>query len=90
MKKAELIAEIATTCDFSQAKAARTLEAITASITAALKNGDSVTLIGFGSFKAVKREARTGRNPRTGAEIQIKARRTPAFTAGKSLKDATN
>jgi DNA-binding protein HU-beta len=90
VNKSELIDQIAKSADISKAAAGRTLDATTAAITKALKKGDLVTLIGFGSFYVGKREARTGRNPRTGASIKIKAANSPKFRAGKALKDAVN
>ncbi|MBZ4200606.1 MAG: HU family DNA-binding protein [Methylotenera sp.] len=90
MNKSELIARIAGTAGISKAAAGRALDATTTSITQALKKGDLVTLIGFGSFYLGKRAARNGRNPRTGATIKIKAANSPKFRAGKSLKDAVN
>ena len=74
----------------SKAAAGRALDATTATVTKTLKKGDSVTLIGFGTFKVSKRAARNGRNPRTGAAIKIAARKAPVFSAGKALKDALN
>ena len=90
MNKSELIEAVASASDLSKAAAGRAVDAAVAAITGALKKGDSVTLIGFGTFKATKRAARTGRNPRTGAELKIAARKAPAFSAGKALKDAVN
>lgn len=90
MNKTELIEAIASSAAISKASAGRVVDAVTGSITAALKNGDNVALIGFGTFKISKRAARTGRNPQTGAEIKIPARNSPAFSAGKALKDAVN
>ncbi len=90
MNKSELIDEIASTAGISKAAAARSLDATTAAITKALKKDDLVTLIGFGSFYVGKRAARNGRNPRTGATINIKAANSPKFRAGKALKDAVN
>ncbi len=90
MNKSELINAIAASADLSKAAAGRALDAATDAITTALKKGDTVTLIGFGTFKVSKRAARTGRNPRTGAELKIAARKAPAFSAGKALKDAVN
>jgi DNA-binding protein HU-beta len=90
MNKTELIAAIAKEAGLTKADAAKALNAITDSVTGALKAGDSVTLIGFGTFKVSARAARTGRNPQTGKEIKIAARKSPAFTAGKALKDAVN
>ena len=90
MNKSELIDQIAASADISKAAAARVLDAFTDSVTAALKKGDSVTLIGFGTFAVSERAGRTGRNPRTGAELKIAARKAPSFRAGKALKDAVN
>lgn len=90
MNKSELIDQIAASADISKAAAARVLDAFTDSVTAALKKGDSVTLIGFGTFAVSQRAGRTGRNPRTGAELKIAARKAPGFRAGKALKDAVN
>lgn len=88
MNKSELIDAIAESADISKAAAGRALDAMTTSITGALKKDDQVTLIGFGTFSVKERAARTGRNPQTGAEIQIKASKVPGFKAGKALKDA--
>jgi len=85
-----LIDQIAKSAGISKAAAGRSLDATTEAITKALKNGNIVTLIGFGSFYVGKREARNGRNPRTGATIKIKAANSPKFRAGKALKDAVN
>ena len=90
MNKQELIDSIAESADISKASAARALDAMVGSITDALKAGDSLTLVGFGTFSVRKREARAGRNPKTGEAIQIKAANVPAFKAGKALKDAVN
>lgn len=90
VNKSELIDEISEAAGISKAAAARALDATTAAITDSLKKGDDVTLIGFGTFYLGKREARTGRNPRTGAEINIPAANSPKFRAGKALKDAVN
>ena len=90
MNKSELIEAVAKSSDLSKAAAGRAVDAAVAAITGALKKGDSVTLIGFGTFKVTKRAARTGRNPRTGAELKIAARKAPGFSAGKTLKDAVN
>jgi DNA-binding protein HU-beta len=90
MNKSDLIDAIAKSAELTKADAAKALDAITDSITGALKSGDSVTLIGFGTFKVSARAARTGRNPQTGKEIKIAARKAPAFTAGKALKEAVN
>ena len=81
---------MADSADISKASAARALEAMVDSVTGALKNGDSLTLVGFGTFSVRKREARAGCNPKTGEAIQIKAANVPAFKAGKALKEALN
>jgi len=90
MNKSELIDAIAASTGLSKAGASRAIDATTAAITTALKKGEAVTLVGFGTFKVTHRAARTGRNPRTGVELQIAARKAPNFTAGKTLKDAVN
>lgn len=90
MNKSELIASIAETADISKADAGRALDALTSSVTNALKNGDSVALIGFGTFEVSDRAARSGRNPQTGETIQIAAAKVPKFKAGKALKEAVN
>ena len=90
MNKQELIENIATSADITKAAAGRALDSMIDSITGSLKNGDSVVLVGFGTFSVRDRAARTGRNPQTGAEIQIAAARVPAFKAGKALKTAVN
>jgi len=90
MNKAELIESIAKTADVSKAAATRALDGTIKAISIALKKGDVVTLVGFGSFYVGKRTARIGRNPRTGAAIKIKAAKVPKFRAGKALKDAIN
>ncbi len=90
MNKSELIAAVAAQADLTKVDAAKAVDAITDSITKALKKGDTVTLIGFGTFKVSARAARTGRNPQTGKEIKIAARKAPGFSAGKALKDAVN
>ncbi len=90
MNKAEIISSIADHAELSKADAGRALDAIIEVVKKALKKGDSVSLVGFGTFAVRKRAARTGRNPRTGATIKIKASKIPAFKAGKALKDAIN
>ncbi|HCU84411.1 MULTISPECIES: HU family DNA-binding protein [Methylophilus] len=90
MNKSELIDHIASAAGISKAAAARALDATTEAISGALKKGDLVTLIGFGTFYVGERSARSGRNPRTGATINIKAAKSPKFRAGKGLKDAVN
>ena len=90
MNKAELIEVIAAEADLSKAAAGRALDAAIGGITKALKKGDSVSLIGFGTFAVGKRAARTGRNPKTGDTIKIKAAKVPKFRPGKGLKDTVN
>ena len=90
MNKAELIDAVAGSADLSKAAAGRALDAAIEAVTKALKKGDTVTLVGFGTFSVRKRAARTGRNPRTGEAIKIKASKVPGFKAGKALKDAIN
>ena len=90
VNKSELIDAIAESADISKAAAGRALDAAVNAVKGALKKGDMVTLVGFGSFYVGKRAARTGRNPRTGAAIKIKAAKVPKFRAGKALKDAVN
>ncbi len=90
VNKSELIEHIANQADISKAAATRALEAFLGGVTKSLKKGDSVTLVGFGTFAVTKRAARTGRNPRTGATIKLKAAKVPKFRAGKALKDALN
>ncbi len=90
MNKTNLIDQIAEKTDLTKAQAKAALEATLLSIETALKEGEQVQLIGFGTFKVNHRAARTGRNPQTGKEIQIAAANVPAFVAGKALKDAVN
>jgi len=90
MNKGELVAKIAEGADISKASAARALDSLIGSVTEELSNGGEVALVGFGTYKINDRAARVGRNPQTGAEIQIAAAKVPAFKAGKSLKDAVN
>jgi len=90
MNKSELIDAIAADSGLSKADAGRALDGFTAAITGALKDGDSVSMVGFGTFSVKHRAARSGRNPRTGDTIQIKASNNPSFKAGKALKDAVN
>ena len=90
MNKSELIDAIATSADISKADAGRALDAVTSAVADTLKKGDSLSLVGFGTFSVKHRAARTGRNPQTGAEIQIAASNVPSFKAGKALKDAVN
>ncbi|MEW5744921.1 MAG: HU family DNA-binding protein [Nitrospirota bacterium] len=88
MTKAELIDKIASNTGLSKSGAAKALDSTLDAVKAALKRGQKVTLVGFGTFSISKRKARKGRNPRTGAEIKIPAAKIPKFTAGKTLKDA--
>ena len=88
MNKGELIEHIAKQADLSKAAAARALEAGIGGGRTTLKKGGTVSLVGFGTFSVTKRAARTGRNPRTGATIKIKAAKVPKFRPGKALKDA--
>ena len=90
MNKQELIEQIANEAGITKAAAGKVVDAFTSSVTAALKKGDSVTLIGFGTFAVSERAARTGRNPQTGAAIEIKASNSVNFKAGKALKDSVN
>ena len=90
MNKGELIDAVAAATDDTKAGAGRAVDAVIESITGALKKGDTVTLIGFGTFKTAKRAARTGRNPQTGAVLKIPARTVPSFKAGAALKSAVN
>ncbi|WP_420481216.1 HU family DNA-binding protein [Bathymodiolus thermophilus thioautotrophic gill symbiont] len=90
MNKSDLIDAIASTADLSKADAGRALNAVTDAITNSLSKGDNVAITGFGNFLVRDRAARTGRNPQTGATIQIKASKVPAFKAGKTLKEAVN
>lgn len=90
MNKSEMIDAIAEGADISKAAAGRALDAVIDAVTDTLKKGETVNLIGFGTFEVRDRKARTGRNPQTGATIQIAAAKSPAFKAGKALKDAVN
>lgn len=90
MNKTELIDAIAAAADLPKASAGRALDAVIDSITDSLKKGDQVALVGFGTFVVKHRNARTGRNPKTGAAIEIAASNVPSFKAGKALKDAVN
>jgi DNA-binding protein HU-beta len=90
MTKAELIDAMAQDADISKAAAAKALNSVLGNVVKAVKKGQKVTLVGFGTFSASKRKARKGRNPRTGEEIKIKASKSPKFTAGKAFKDAIN
>ena len=88
MQKSDLVEKIADEAGISKAAADRALKSLLDSVTRALKKGDRVSLVGFGAFSVSKRAARTGRNPRTGETIRIKASKAPRFAPGKSLKDA--
>ena len=90
VNKTELIEHIAKHADISKAAATRALEATIGAVKSTLKKGGSVSLVGFGTFAVGKRAARTGRNPRTGDAIKIKAAKVPKFRPGKALKDALN
>ncbi|MBF0308555.1 MAG: HU family DNA-binding protein [Magnetococcales bacterium] len=88
MNKSELVAQMAQGSGLTQKQAGEALNAAVDAITSALKEGDAVTLVGFGTFSVATRAARTGRNPQTGKEINIPASKTPKFVPGKVLKDA--
>lgn len=90
MNKQELVASIAEKADMTKTDAARALEAMVETVTEALQRSETVTLVGFGSFYVGERAARSGRNPRTGKDIKIKAAKVPKFRAGKGLKDSVN
>ncbi|TCN86166.1 DNA-binding protein HU-beta [Vibrio crassostreae] len=90
MNKSQLVEHIATSANISKDQAGTALNALVEGISSSLANGDDVSILGFGSFKVNSRAARTGRNPRTGEEIQIAASKTPAFKAGKALKETCN
>ena len=88
MNKSELIAKIAEKSGLNQKDAGKALDGLTQAVSDALANGEDVTLVGFGTFSVKERAARTGRNPQTGEEIQIPAKKAPIFKAGKAFKDA--
>lgn len=90
MNKQELIGSVADSAGLTRTDAGKAVEAVFDTITGALKRGDEVRLVGFGTFSATKRKASTGRNPRTGEPMQIKASTQPKFKAGKGLKDSVN
>ena len=90
MNKQELISAVADTAGLTKTQAGVAVDALFDAITSALKTGDEVRLVGFGTFSVATRKASTGRNPRTGEEIKIEASKTPKFRAGKALKDAVN
>ena len=87
MNKSDLVDAVAGRADMSKAEAGRAVDAVLGSVGDALGNGDSVSLVGFGTFSVRHREARMGRNPQTGAAMQIAASKVPGFKAGKALKD---
>ncbi len=88
MTKAELVEKMAKDVDISKAAAGKSLDSMIDGVIKALKKGNKVSLVGFGTFSVSKRKARTGRNPQTGASIKIPARKVPKFSAGKAFKDA--
>ena len=90
MNKAELVANVAKEAQISKEAAAEAVDATFNTIESALKSGDTVRIVGFGIFQVADRKASTGRNPRTGQEIEIPASKVPKFRAGKALKDAVN
>jgi DNA-binding protein HU-beta len=90
MNKAELVDAVAGAANLSKADAGRAVDAVVDGITSALKRGEQVSVVGFGTFSVKHRAARSGRNPRTGETIQIAASNVPGFKAGKGLKDAVN
>ncbi|MEJ2059571.1 MAG: HU family DNA-binding protein [Gammaproteobacteria bacterium] len=90
MNKAELIDAVAGNANLSKADAGRAVDALVEVVSNTLKSGDQVTIVGFGTFQVRRRDARSGRNPRTGETIQIAASNVPSFKAGKALKDAVN
>ncbi|WP_299013502.1 nucleoid-associated protein HU-beta [uncultured Photobacterium sp.] len=90
MNKTQLVDKIAENADISKASAGRALDAFIDAVSDTLKEGDQVSLVGFGTFSVRERAARTGRNPQTGEEIQIAAAKVPGFKAGKALKDSVN
>lgn len=90
MNKTDLIDLVASSAEISKSAATKAVEAVIDGITSSLKDGDQVTLVGFGTFSVSERAARTGRNPQTGETIEIRASNSPKFKAGKALKDALN
>ncbi|NDK97484.1 DNA-binding protein HU-beta [Photorhabdus bodei] len=90
MNKSQLIDKIAADSNISKVAAGRVVDAFISSVTGALKDGDDVALVGFGTFAVRERSARTGRNPQTGKELKIAAAKVPAFRPGKGLKEAVN
>ena len=90
MNKAEFVSAVSDAAGLTKVDAGKAVEAMIKVVKKALKGGDSVAVVGFGTFAVRKRAARTGRNPRTGQQIKIKASKNPSFKAGKALKDAIN
>ena len=90
MNKNDLIDQVAATAGLSKADATRAVDAFTGAVSGALKSGDNVSLVGFGTFEVRSRAARTGRNPQTGGTLEIPASKAPAFKPGEALKDAVN
>jgi DNA-binding protein HU-beta len=90
MQKSDLVIKVAEEAGISKSAAGRAVDSLLGNVTKALKNGDRISLFGFGTFTVSKRSARMGRNPQTGEAIRIKASKAPKFTAGKSLKEEVN
>lgn len=90
MNKTQLVDAVAKSADLSKAKAAEAVDAVLAAVTGSLAGGEAVTLVGFGTFSVVQRDAREGRNPLTGKPLKIAAKKAPKFAAGKALKEAVN
>jgi len=90
VNKSELVESVANAAELPKASAQRAVEAVFEAISGAMSSGDSVSVVGFGTFSVSDRQARTGRNPKTGENIEIAACKVPKFKAGKSLKDAVN
>ena len=88
MNKTDLVSAVAEKSDLTKANAGRAVDAVLDAITEGLKSGNTITLLGFGTFSVKERAARTGRNPKTGEELQIKASKVPSFKPGKGLKDS--
>lgn len=90
MNKSDVIEHIAQQADISKASAGRALEAVLDAVRSSLQKGEEVAIVGFGTFSVTEREARTGRNPRTGEALEIAAAKVPKFRPGKGLRDAIN
>lgn len=90
MNKTQLVEEVAQSAGLSKAKTSEVVDAVLSAVSGSLAKGDSVTLVGFGTFSVAKRNAREGRNPLTGKPIKIAAKKAPKFSAGKALKEAVN